>query len=99
MITGSMAGTGKSTIAQLYVSLYPDYFVTVPIWEDTFPLSSITEDHQVLNFNDFRIQRTVNKSTFLNILECKPNMKIAQKGRDHVVVDLSRAVVLMFKFY
>ena len=94
-------GSGKTTLANAVSLIFPPYFVGAPCWEDSWPLDTIEDRHQLIMMNDFRCSANLNKTTVLNLLERKQGMQLGVKGekRKRMLPNIHRSMWIMSTNY
>jgi hypothetical protein len=74
-------GTGKTTVVNLVLNLYPALFRGQIAWGDSYPLGALEEETLIVDGNDMRVESKLTPAETLNLFEFKKGAMMARKGK------------------
>ncbi len=75
-------GTGKSTLMNAIIALWPRFFVASASWGDSFVFGQVTPTTLLIDMSDLRLTSKVDVGEMLNITEHASDYPIARKGKE-----------------
>ena len=75
-----VTGSGKSSIANALLGIYPRFMIATPEWSDTFPWTSCSANAHALSFEDFRLGPSVHPGLLLTLLQRSARARMPVKG-------------------
>ena len=76
---GGEAGSGKSSVLNIFLNVVPKERIFTPTYESAFPFSKMKPWHVIGNYQEFRLMPKWSPSTTLLILERSENVQIDVK--------------------